>query len=73
MCGLTAADLLADLEKIKRELERGDASSSQTAINPQTNVREIHRLTLRPDASHRRHQIWIALVGVVLARIPLLS
>jgi len=62
----TATDLLADLVKIKRELERGNTAGSQTAINPQTNVRELQSLTVCADTTRRRYQTWIAIAGVVL-------
>jgi len=60
----TAADVLADLEKIKQELEHSQLCANQ--IVPQTNVKELQGLKLRANASRRRHQIWIAIVSVVL-------
>jgi hypothetical protein len=62
----TAAELLADLEMIKRELERGNVVGRQTAINSQTHVRELQSLTLRAGDTRRRYQTWIAIAGVVL-------
>jgi len=64
----TAAHLLADLEKIKRELDQTEASGRQTAISSATKVRELKTLDLRsPVARRRRHTLMMG--AVLLAAI----